>query len=49
MVTFGIALLVAVLFSELSERSPLSTSFVFLVAGLVAGPLVIGEIGRAHV
>ena len=42
MVTFGIALLVAVLFSELSERSPLSTSFVFLVAGLVAGPLVIG-------
>ncbi|GAB2908006.1 cation:proton antiporter [Rhodococcus aerolatus] len=42
LVTFGIALLVAVLLSELSERSPLSTSFVFLVAGLVAGPLVIG-------
>lgn len=40
-VTFGIALLVAVLFSALSERSPLSTSLIFLVAGLVGGPLVL--------
>ena len=41
-VTFGIALLLAVLSSALSARSPLSTSLVFLVAGLVAGPLVLG-------
>lgn len=40
-VTFGIALLVAVLLSALSERSPLSTSLIFLVAGLVGGPLVL--------
>lgn len=40
--TFGVALLVAVLLSSLSARSPLSTSLVFLVAGLVAGPLVLG-------
>lgn len=42
LVTFGAALLVAVLSSALSARSPLSTSLVFLVAGLVAGPLVLG-------
>lgn len=41
LVTFGVALLVAVLSSALSARSPLSTSLVFLVAGLVAGPLVL--------
>ncbi|MBA2322821.1 MAG: cation:proton antiporter [Pseudonocardiales bacterium] len=41
-VTFGAALLVAVLFSALSERSPLSTSLIFLVAGVVAGPLMLG-------
>lgn len=38
--TFGIALLAAVLLSNLSSRSPLSTSGIFLAAGLVAGPLV---------
>ncbi len=42
LVTFGLALLVAVLFSALAARSPLSTSLVFLVAGLVAGPLGLG-------
>ena len=42
LVTFGAALLVAVLSSALSARSPLSTSLVFLVAGLVAGPLLLG-------
>lgn len=41
-VTFGVALLIAVLFSALSARSPLSTSLIFLIAGLVAGPLVLG-------
>lgn len=35
--TFGIALLIAVLLSALSARSPLSTSLVFLVAGLLVG------------
>ncbi len=39
--TFGIALLVAVLFSALASRSPLSTSTVFLLVGVVAGPLVL--------
>ncbi|WP_368680525.1 cation:proton antiporter (plasmid) [Rhodococcus opacus] len=39
--TFGLALLIAVLVSALSARSPLSTSLVFLVAGLVAGPLIL--------
>ncbi|ANZ28590.1 peptidase (plasmid) [Rhodococcus sp. WB1] len=39
--TFGLALLLAVLLSALSERSPLSTSLIFLVAGLVAGPLAL--------
>lgn len=38
--TFGLALLVAVLLSNLSSRSPLSTSGIFLFAGLIAGPLV---------
>lgn len=38
---FGSALLVAVLTSSLASRSPLSTSAVFLVAGLLAGPLAL--------
>lgn len=42
LVTFGVALLVAVLFSALSARSPLSTSLIFLVVGLAAGPLALG-------
>lgn len=41
-VTFGLALLAAVLVSALAARSPLSTSLVFLVVGLVAGPLAFG-------
>lgn len=41
-VTFGAALLLAVLVSALSARSPLSTSLVFLIAGLGAGPLGFG-------
>ena len=41
LVVFGLALLVAVLTSSLAARSPLSTSAVFLVAGLVAGPLAL--------
>ncbi len=39
--TFGVALLAAVLLSNLSARSPLSTSGIFLLAGIVAGPLVL--------
>ncbi len=39
--TFGLALLAAVLLSNLSSRSPLSTSGIFLFAGLLAGPLVL--------
>ncbi|MGB3770602.1 MAG: cation:proton antiporter [Rhodococcus sp. (in: high G+C Gram-positive bacteria)] len=39
--TFGLALLAAVLLSNLSARSPLSTSGIFLAAGLVAGPLLL--------
>ncbi|CCQ16419.1 Ion antiporter, NhaP [Rhodococcus sp. AW25M09] len=39
--TFGVALLAAVLLSSLSARSPLSTSGIFLFAGLIAGPLVL--------
>ncbi|GAA1459141.1 cation:proton antiporter [Williamsia maris] len=39
--TFGFALLAAVLLSNLSARSPLSTSGIFLFAGLLAGPLVL--------
>ncbi len=38
---FGTALLAAVLTSALASRSPLSSSAVFLVAGLVAGPLLL--------
>ena len=41
LLTFGAALLVAVLASALASRSPLSTSAVFLGAGLVAGPLLL--------
>ncbi len=37
---YGVALLLAVLLSALSARSPLSTTTVFLAVGLVAGPLV---------
>jgi sodium/hydrogen antiporter len=36
---FGLALLLAVLTSGLASRSPLSTTTVFLAAGLVVGPL----------
>lgn len=36
---FGLALLLAVLTSGLASRSPLSTTTVFLAAGLIAGPL----------
>jgi NhaP-type Na+/H+ or K+/H+ antiporter len=36
---FGLALLLAVLTSGLASRSPLSTTTVFLAAGMVAGPL----------
>ena len=36
---FGVALLLAVLTSALSARSPLSTTTVFLAVGLAAGPL----------
>lgn len=38
---FGLALLAAVLTSELAAHSPLSTSTVFLLGGLVAGPLAL--------
>lgn len=38
---FGVALLLAVLTSALASRSALSTTTVFLVVGLVAGPLVL--------
>ena len=41
LVVFGLALLMAVLTSSLAARSPLSTSAVFLVVGLVAGPLAL--------
>jgi NhaP-type Na+/H+ or K+/H+ antiporter len=39
LLTFGVALLLAVLTSALASRSPLSTSAVFLVVGLAAGPI----------
>jgi NhaP-type Na+/H+ or K+/H+ antiporter len=41
LMTFGLALLASVLFSALASRSPLSNSAVFLVAGVVAGPLLL--------
>ena len=37
--TFGVALLLAVATSDLATRSPLSSTTVFLLVGLVAGPL----------
>jgi sodium/hydrogen antiporter len=37
--TFGVALLLAVATSDLASRSPLSSTAVFLAVGLVAGPL----------
>jgi NhaP-type Na+/H+ or K+/H+ antiporter len=37
--TFGVALLLAVATSDLASRSPLSSTTVFLAVGLVAGPL----------
>src|SRR5690349_21680765 len=37
--TFGVALLLAVATSDLASRSPLSSTSVFLAVGLVAGPL----------
>lgn len=39
LIVFGLSLLLAVLLSALAARSPLSTSAVFLTAGLIAGPL----------
>ena len=39
LLTFGIALLLAVATSELAARTPLSSTAVFLAVGLVAGPL----------
>jgi sodium/hydrogen antiporter len=41
LLVFGTGLLLAVLMSSLASRSPLSTSAVFLVVGLVAGPMVL--------
>jgi NhaP-type Na+/H+ or K+/H+ antiporter len=41
LLTFGVALLLAVLTSALASRSPLSTSAVFLLVGLAAGPLAL--------
>lgn len=41
---FGLALLLAVLTSGLASRSPLSTTTVFLAAGMIAGPLGLGVI-----
>ncbi|WP_435741684.1 cation:proton antiporter [Nocardioides sp. SYSU DS0663] len=41
LLTFGAALLLAVLTSSLASRSPLSTTGVFLAAGIVTGPLVL--------
>ncbi|WP_223164051.1 cation:proton antiporter [Nocardioides mesophilus] len=42
--TFAIALLLAVLTSSLASRSALSTTLVFLVVGMVAGPLGLGVV-----
>lgn len=39
LLTFGVALLLAVATSDLAARSPLSATSVFLAVGLVAGPL----------
>lgn len=44
LLTFGAALLLAVLVSGLASRSPLSTSAVFLAVGLLAGPLVLDQV-----
>lgn len=44
LLTFGVALLLAVLTSALAGRSPLSTTTVFLGVGLLAGPLVLDVI-----
>ncbi|MDF1605801.1 cation:proton antiporter [Nocardioides sp. YIM 152315] len=48
---FGVALLLAVLTSAVADRSPLSTSTVFLAVGLIAGPLGLGliEVESIHV
>ena len=40
--TFAVVLLLAVLFSDLAERTVLSTAVLFLVAGILAGPEVLG-------
>jgi sodium/hydrogen antiporter len=42
--TFGVALLLAVATSDLASRTPLSSTSVFLAVGLVAGPLGLGVI-----
>ena len=44
LVTFGAALFVSVLLSSVAARSPLSSSLVFLTAGIVAGPVGVGAI-----
>ncbi|HVP30669.1 MAG TPA: cation:proton antiporter [Myxococcota bacterium] len=44
LLVFSLALLAAVLVSELASRSVLSTSVLFLVAGFLAGPGVLGVI-----
>jgi NhaP-type Na+/H+ or K+/H+ antiporter len=41
---FGLALLLAVLTSAVADRSPLSSSLVFLAVGVVAGPMVLGGV-----
>ncbi len=38
---FGVALLLAVLTSAVADRSPLSSTLVFLVVGLVVGPMLL--------
>lgn len=44
LLTFAVVLLAAVLLSELAHRSVLSTAVLFLVAGFLAGPGVLGLI-----
>lgn len=44
LLTFGAALLLAVLTSGLASRSPLSTTGVFLAVGVLAGPLVLDQV-----
>lgn len=41
---FGLTLLIAVLISEVADRTVLSTAVLFLVAGVVAGPGMLGTV-----